>query len=304
MDSIVRENEEIGIGQDQLIKLVLILADKPKSEMSDLTADNADFAVNNAERIQLTCEVLRKFLVLTNNKNWFASGKNRSAIPLYVLAYHIFHSDIDNSMLPKMTDAYETQGGDCQRMKRWLRIALLNGIFSRGCGWVPYKTGINKLHGVIKKHKGKEFPIGELFQVCKNHPLHFFETVATAGKIDSFDRDYVFYLLYDCQPTVRIENVEHIHSRSRLMRAKVADEQINSIGNLALLDYVTNIRKSDLEVSVWLNSDTYVDQSTKSVYLKRHLIPEDQNLWKATSFAKFLSVRSQMIADKLNKYIQ
>ena len=28
LDSIVRENEEIGIGQDQLIKLVLILADK------------------------------------------------------------------------------------------------------------------------------------------------------------------------------------------------------------------------------------------------------------------------------------
>ncbi|MHB8065278.1 MAG: DUF262 domain-containing protein, partial [Ruminiclostridium sp.] len=92
LDTVVAENADIGIDQDVLIKLLLILNDKPSKEMSDLTAEDAEFATSNYERIQAALKALKKFLNATSNYNWFSATKNRSAIPLYFLTYHIFHN--------------------------------------------------------------------------------------------------------------------------------------------------------------------------------------------------------------------
>jgi hypothetical protein len=148
LDTVVAENKDIGVDQDTLIKLLLILNDKPTKEMSDLTAEDAEFATSNYERIQATLKALRQFLTVSNNVNWFAAAKNRSAIPLYFLAYHIFHSKTPTSKLNEMFIHFDTSDKEFHEMTIWLRISLLNKVFSRGCGWIPYKTGIKKIHTV------------------------------------------------------------------------------------------------------------------------------------------------------------
>lgn len=50
LDNVVAENSDIGIDQDILIKLLLILNDKPSKEMSDLMAEDAEFATMNVFR--------------------------------------------------------------------------------------------------------------------------------------------------------------------------------------------------------------------------------------------------------------
>ena len=87
LDNVVAENSDIGIDQDILIKLLLILNDKPSKEMSDLMAEDAEFAAMNNERIQATLRALKNFLNISGNYHWFATKKNRSAIPLYFLTY-------------------------------------------------------------------------------------------------------------------------------------------------------------------------------------------------------------------------
>lgn len=90
LDTVVAENADIGLKQDDFIKLLLILNDKPSKEMSDLTPEDAEFATSNFNRIQASLKALKNFLIVTSNYNWFSSSKNRSAIPLYFITYHIF----------------------------------------------------------------------------------------------------------------------------------------------------------------------------------------------------------------------
>lgn len=299
LDTVVAEYRDIGIDQDVLIKLLLILNDKPSKEMTDLTAEDAEFATSNFTRIQATLKALKSFLIVTQNFNWFSPAKNRSAIPLYFLSYYIFYSKVDTNNLNNIFEKFDTTDANFRTMSNWLCLSLLNKVFSRGCGWIPYKTGIKKIHSVMIKHKGSAFPIEELFDLYIYHPLRFQANV-NAANLDSFDQEYMFYLLYNGQQSIRNEDIDHIHPRTLLERNSVEDSKINSIGNLQLLDSGTNRgAKNGKELYEWIKND--IEPTNKQNYLKRHLIPSEPDLWKTESFESFLQKRSQLIADKINQ---
>lgn len=298
LDTVVAENASIGIDQDILIKLLLILNDKPSKEMSELTAEDAEFATSNYERIQLTLKALKKFLTVTTNITWFAATKNRSAIPLYFLAYHIFHSTTATNDLGSLFDHFDTNDKSCHDMAVWLRLSLLNKVFSRGCGWIPYKTGIKKIHLVMQKNKGKAFPKDELLRTYNAHPLHF-TGVVSENNLNEFDQEYIFYLIYNGQPTIRSEDIDHIHPRSLLLNEGMDEESINVIANYQLLDSGTNRgAKNGKKLSDWIN--THIDNANKQGYLNRHFIPQDVSLWKTENYCKFIESRAKMLVQKIN----
>ncbi|MCI8423669.1 MAG: DUF262 domain-containing protein [Lawsonibacter sp.] len=298
LDNVVSEHSDIGIDQDVLIKLLLILNDKPSKEMADLTAEDAEFATSNYTRIQAALKALKKFLYASANYYWFASAKNRSAIPLYFLTYHIFHSATLTDKLEEMFEHFDTNDKSCQDMAVWLRLSLLNRVFSRGCGWIPYKTGIKKIHAVMQDSKGKSFPKDRLFKVYENHPLRFVSTV-NENNLSEFDLEYVFYLIYNGLPTIRSEDIDHIHPRSLLLNAGFDEGVINHIVNYQLLDSGTNRgKKNGKELTDWINSG--VDASNRQGYLIRHLIPQDPSLWRTRNFVQFCEERAKMLVDKLN----
>ncbi len=301
LDTVVSENSDIGIDQDVLIKMMLILNDKPYKEMSDLTAEDAEFVTSHYERIHATLKTLKKFLTVTSNYNWFAAAKNRSAIPLYFLVYHIFYSKIETSALSNMFDRFDTNDKNCHNMAVWLRLSLLNKVFSRGCGWIPYKTGIRKIHEVMIKNKGADFPTEKLFEVYRYHPLYFYSNVA-ANNLDSFDQEYMFYLIYNGQPSIRSEDIDHIHPRSLLLNKGVDQLKINSIGNFQLLDSGTNRgEKNGKELRVWI--ENYIEVVNRQDYINRHLIPTYSELWKTEKFEEFLQERSKLLAEKIREFL-
>jgi hypothetical protein len=298
LDNVVAENSDIGIDQDVLIKLLLILNDKPSKEMSDLTAEDAEFATSNYERIQATLKALKKFLNATANYNWFSATKNRSAIPLYFLAYHIFYTNTSASALENMFNRFDTNDKNCQDMAVWLRLSLLNKVFSRGCGWIPYKTGIKKIHAVMQNNKGKPFPKDTLLRAYTTHPLRFIGGVSESN-LNEFDQEYVFYLIYNGQPTIRSEDIDHIHPRSLLIAAGIDEKIINNIINYQLIDSGTNRGdKNGKRLSEWINNN--VDATNRLGYLNRHFIPQDTVLWETEQFDKFLESRAKLLADKIN----
>lgn len=298
LDKVVSENLDIGIDQDVLIKLLLVLNDKPSKEMSDLTAEDAEFATSNYERIQTTLKALKNFLYASSNYNWFAAGKNRSSIPLYFLAYHIFYSEIHTDMLEDMFKHFDTNDKNFQNMVIWLRLSLLNKVFSRGCGWIPYKTGIRKIHKVMEKNKGKSFPKNSLFNVYKYHPLRFIPAISR-DSLSEFDQEYIFYLIYNGLPAIRNEDIDHIHPHSLLMAAGFDESIVNNIVNYQLLDSGTNRwEKNKKKLSDWIMN--CIDDANRKAYLDRHVIPQEPYLWEIENFEKFFEERAKLLADKIN----
>lgn len=301
LDTVVAENADIGLKQDDFIKLLLILNDKPSKEMSDLTPEDAEFATSNFNRIQASLKALKNFLIVTSNYNWFSSSKNRSAIPLYFITYHIFYSKTSTDQLSDIFSRFDTTDKSCQDMAVWLRLSILNKVFSRGCGWIPYKTGIRKIHAVMKENKGRSFPKDSLFTVYNYHPLYFYDKV-NENNINFFDQEYMLYLIYNGQPTVRSEDIDHIHPYSLLKRAGVDESRINNIANYQLLDSGTNRGiKNGKELADWIQN--CIDNSIQKGYLERHLIPRDKSLWKTENYDQFFVERSKLIAAKLNTYL-
>ena len=139
---------DIGIGQDEMVKLLFLLQDNFTKEVTDIVKEDADFAVANSERILKTLEVLRQVLVDAELYPYFYDG-GRSVIPLYFAAYHIFHKPQLIQALPGLYANYDANNPDFTNLKRWLYLSLLNGVFSRGKGWIPYRTGIHKILNVI-----------------------------------------------------------------------------------------------------------------------------------------------------------
>ena len=299
LDEIIKSYSEIGIGQDELIKLIFILQDNHRKEMVNVSAEDAKFAIEKKGRIEATLEALSRFLHSSKLYNYYIEG-NRSAIPLYFVAYYIFHQDIDENNLPSIFDRFDIKSETFNKIYRWVFISLLNGVFkSKGAGWIPYKTGIKKILEVIKEFKNDDFPEKEIYDLYRQHPLHFFEESITQKHLDRLDSSVVYYILYDCGRTVRQQDIDHIHPKSILEPKHVPWEKINAIANFQLLDSKTNRgEKNGKELKDWITNKDYVED--KDAYLSRHSIPTNPDLWNSDSFDEFLQQREQLLISKIN----
>lgn len=288
---------EIGINRRTIIRLMYVLTDHPiKNE--DSMKEEAGFIAEHKERIEKTLEALKKFLIASDHVEWFKiSGK--SVIPLYFLAYHIFYNPCDDEKLPNLFDNYDTNNPDFCAMQSWLKVSLLNRAFSYNCGWRAYSTGMTQIHKVMKGSQGKRFPISNLFTLYRERLNKFARNRITVNTLAFFDEDYMFYLTYGMpKSSVREEDIDHIHPRSRLKKAGIDESKINSFGNLQLLDIKDNRNgKRAKEFGDWIKIG--VLDETRPQYLKKHLIPEDTSLWYSDRFDDFLSARLQLIVDKI-----
>ncbi len=305
MESFLREMnaqfEDLGLTSENLVKLIFLLRDNSSKEMTSIDAADAQFAVDNMERIRCTIESLKKFLVCANLNDYYRNT-NRSFIPLFFVAYHIFYKTLSNDELKSYWDKFETTNTDFIPMKKWLTNSLLNGVFrSRGAGWVPYKTGIKKILDVLTNFKGKEYPVNELFNMYRNHPIHF-TTTYSIENLDNFDKEFLFYIVYGRVSQIRSNDIDHIMPYNILETLQYRTDEINSVKNFQLLDYGTNRgAKNGKPFAQWINNSDYVKD--KSEYIKRHLIPSDESLWDENNFMEFTARRGQLLVNKIIEYM-
>lgn len=59
--------EDIGLTQDNLIKLIFLLQDNHNKEMSSIEATDAEFAINNRERIKATIKAFKRLFTAFKN---------------------------------------------------------------------------------------------------------------------------------------------------------------------------------------------------------------------------------------------
>lgn len=301
LEKMLDEYADIGLSQDNLIKLIFLLQDDHKKEMASIESKDAEFAIINQERINNTLKSVKDFLTYAKLYDYYREG-NRSFIPIFFIAYHLFHKDIDTKTLAFYFDNFDTGNKDYPLMYDWIYHSLLNGVFrSRGAGWVAYKTGVRKLLVEIKDHKKKYFPKKELFGVYIEHPVVFNQSY-DVDKLDLLDRSFLYYLMYDRNQTIRIQDVDHIMPKSILSNLKYAWDDINSVKNFQLIDYSTNRgNKNGKPFSEWINNSLLV--SDKSFFLAKHLIPDDQEIWVESKFLRFIERRAELILAKIYIYV-
>jgi len=293
------EYQNIGLSQDNLVKLIFLLQDNYDKEMAAIEATDAEFAVHNRTRIEATLKALKDFLKYAKLYDYYKDS-NRSFIPLFIIAYHLFHKNKNDNSISNFFDNYETGNSDFASIRIWLINSLLNGVFSTGSGWVPYKTGIKKILKLIKNYKDKPFPVDGLFNIYKNHPVTFTINY-TKENIDKLDKDFVFYLMYDLSSANRTNDKDHIMPKSILKKCGYPQAKIDSIKNKQLLDPKTNRNaKNGKPFAQWINNSEYVKD--KQMYMSRHLIPNDESLWLEDRFEDFAEKRAELILEKILKY--
>ncbi len=299
LEKMLEEYEDIGLSQDNLIKLIFLLQDDHKKEMASIEAKDAEFAITNEDRINSTLKCVKDFLIHAKLYDYYRGG-NRSFIPLFFIAYHLFYKDKDTKSLAVYFDNFDAGNVDFPIMYEWIYHSLLNGVYrSRGAGWVAYKTGIRKLLAEIKKHKNKVFPKKELFNVYIEHPVVFTQSYKIEN-LDYLDRSFLYYLMYDRNQTIRNQDIDHIMSKSILASLKYGWDEINSIKNFQLIDYGTNRGiKNGKSFKKWMDNHVL----DKPSFVKRHLIPDDEGIWGEGRFSDFIEKRATLILAKISKYL-
>jgi len=297
IDVTLKEFSDITLDQDNLVKTIFLLQDNSKKEMAGIKAQDASFAVDNRDRITACLKATRKFLQYSSLYSYYKDG-GKSFIPLYFIIYFLFHKQITNQQIEVYFDNFDTGNVDFPLIKKWLYLSIINGVFrSRGSGWIPYRTGVNKILGIMSKNKNANFPYLEILKMYNGHPLVFTDII-TEDNLHTLDFSFIFYLIYDKMQTIRIQDIDHIHSKNKLQSISGLDENIiNDIFNFQLLDYGTNRgEKSNLQLKYWI--ENFVQD--KDAYLKKHLIPNDETLWVEENYTSFLSARKLLIMDKIH----
>ena len=301
LEEALSKYSDIGLSQDNLIKLIFLLRDNHKKEMTEIDAEDSQFAIESKERIENTLSSLRKFLQYSDLYNYYKDS-NRSFIPLFFIAYHIFYKQINNANILKYFDNYDAGNPEFERIKKWIYFSLINGVFrSRGAGWIPSKTGVRKILERIKTCKNNDFPTSTLFNVYREYGVTFRENF-NSSNLDNLEGSFLYYLIYDRKPTVRTQDIDHIMPLSILESKKYDWAKINSIKNYQLLDSGTNRgQKNSKPFSVWINNSRFVDN--KTAFVQKHLIPTNENIWSEDKFEEFIEARAALIMEKIKNYL-
>jgi len=290
----IKDFSDIGLGQDEVIKYIFLLQDNHKKELTDVEKSDSDFIRNNRDRILNSLRGVKQFLKASGLYDFFVEQKP-SVIPLYFIGYHLFHKTSVNTEDLKNYFRNVEDNIDYKLMYKWVYLSLLQKIFRRkGAGWIAYKTGVRKILEVIKIYKDKDFPMNEIFEVYINHPLRF-ERRIDENKLDDYDLEFVMYILYGRK--FRKEDIDHIHPISILKSKGYEADKINTVANYQLLDYGINRGdKSNKELKDWIEG-----LENKEDYLKRHLIPNNPELWISDNYEQFLVERKKLIKSKLEE---
>ncbi|WP_452231396.1 GmrSD restriction endonuclease domain-containing protein [Lacinutrix sp. MEBiC02595] len=292
----IRDFDDIGFGQDEVIKLLFILQDNHKKNIADISETDSNFITENEIRIKNSLIGTRGFLKNSNLYEFYNKNKP-SIIPLYFIAYHLYHLDVNDDKLNTYFDTFDTSNQDFKLIENWLKLSMLNKVFRRrGAGWTAYSTGIRKILEVCSKNKNQLFPKDALYEMYYNHGLDFSDEIKEEW-LHSYDFDFLMYLIYDRPKTFRINDIDHIHPKSILESNEVEWNKINNVANFQLLDMGTNRgEKNGKEFEEWTRN--YVKNITD--YTKIHLIPENKILWKSNNFERFLEKRQNLMVEKLN----
>ena len=194
--------------------------------------------------------------------------------------------------------------GNADRIRRWLIMALLKGAFGRASDGLlrEIRANIQAL-----PPQGGDFPVGAINATIEKTGLSTsFEDNAVDEvlglKYGGQQTFLALSLLYDDAAWGTMQfHQDHIFPRGAFKPRELGSlnrldwiDKKDRLGNLCLLLGSENIAKQDMGLVEWL-------ESREPGFLKRHLIPENRELWTFERFPDFLKAREALIRDRIKQ---
>jgi hypothetical protein len=283
-----KAQSKASLSQDFVLKACLVLLDLPVayriSSFNKATCDRiADYWTEIKQALTQTVEAA----------SWFGiTGPTlRSANTLIPIAYYLYRNPGTRLNSEEKEDAAKAQV-----IRRWLILALLNGVFGGSSD-----SMLSKLRETIKRHgeNGRMFPIEELDAASRQ-----------AKRIPTSDKEAIKEIL-DLQygwPVTRLAQTllfdergwgvipyecDHIFPLDGFSKHfKQYKDLANKFGNLTLISAPANNEKRATPFEEWIGKQ-------EPAFLERHLIPQSPELWKFDKFPDFLKERERLILERL-----
>ncbi len=285
---LTKTQSKTPLSQDFVLKACLVLLDLPVayriSSFNKATCDRiSDYWTEIKQALTSTVEAA----------NWFGiSGPTlTSGNALIPIAYYLYRNP-ETRLLGEDRDG----SSKAQAIRRWLIMALLNGVFGGSSD-----SMLSKHREAIKRHgeNGRMFPVTELDSATRQG-----KRIATNDK-DAVKRLLDFQygkpvtklaqsLLFDERSWGVIScDCDHIFPQDGFNKYfKQYREMANKFGNLTLLSPNVNNEKRAAPFEEWICTQ-------EAAFLERHLIPQMPELWKFERFPEFLRERERLILDRL-----
>lgn len=288
------------LDKDFIMKSCLVLSDLPVAyKVRNFNNQNLALIQSKWEEIKSAIE---RAVDLTNT---FGIDRDTltSANALIPVAYYLFQH-------PHFTLRGETTFDvrNAVAARRWLTMALLNNVFGGSSDSI-----LANIRGVLHKHKDTDdFPINEVNkEIARSGRTSFFNEQAIENFLSITYSERLAFLalsiLYDDNNWGTLPfHQDHIFPQSMftwkfMNEAGFSREEWGRynrlkdyIANLELLLFNENQEKSNLPFDRWIETR---DVSFK----KRHLIPDNPELWRFENFEQFIDERERLIVQRLDQ---
>jgi len=285
--------------KDFIMKNCLVLGDLPVAyKVQNYTEENLTKMERNWPKVKVAIERCVKCV-----NSFGLYEKNITAKNALIPIIYYFYL---NPTVTLMTGShYDVKNASI--IRRWLIASLLNNAFGGS------SDSLLSIIRTILKDLGPnhDFPMGEInTKISESGRRGDFDDIALSSmlKIEYRDKEafLALSLLYDDNNWGDKEiNQDHIFPEDMFKYSKWEDagqenewweyyEPSNRIGNLELLTQNENLEKLNKPFEKWISTR---DPS----FLKRHLIPEEPELWKLENFKQFIATREGLIKERISR---
>lgn len=296
-----RLNSELArrnsFNKDFIMKSCLVLSDLPVAyKVSNFNNQSLDLIKKNWTTIKAAIE---KAVSLINIFGIDAETLT-SANALIPISYYFFQHE---RLILTTGSVFDIKNASIVR--KWVVMSLLNNVFGGSSDSI-----LTNIRAVLQNNKDDEnFPLTEINK-----------EIARSGRISSFNEDSIerflqitysqrlsflaLSLLYDENNWgIMSYQRDHIFPQSLFTRKSLEESGIpqtewynfymrDYISNLELLSPQENQEKSGIPFDEWI-------KTRDSSFKKKHLIPDDPELYKLENFNKFVEERDKLITDRL-----
>ncbi|WP_373479227.1 DUF262 domain-containing protein [Geminocystis sp.] len=288
--------------RDFILKTCLTLLDKgARYEVNKFRNEEVrQDIIKNWDKITDAIKKVKDFL---STQTFLRSDK---ALPSYLtlipLIYFIYHYPNE---WKKSTDKKD--------IKNYLFRTLISGAFSGNPD--------NLIDKCIETINQKQtFDVTEIFQTIRNNGrnLEISQESILSENYTSKSIHLLFNIWYpQADYTSSFSGnalqIDHIFPQSSLKKETIVNpetgrqvmkyqkEQRNQIANCMLLTREENLEKTDKPLKQWLKhkrSEFNNDEKKLEKYLKRHLIPTNEELWEMDKFEEFIEARKALILEE------
>lgn len=295
--------EGFNFDKDFVLKSSLVLTDRP-----DIGFNVENFDRANMQAIEESWETAVRQPLIRAAELAAALGYHgktlTSANVLIPVAYYLKRIGS-----PANFATHPDHGNDRAKLRRWLIVGLLKGVFS-----AKTDTLLNAVRGAIQEHVGSGFPSEAIETTLFGHgiSLKFSKDELDLLLHIEYGKRGAFSVLAAAYPALNTHfkfHLDHMFPKSKFTRRKLkaagvaeADidfylESFNSLANLQLLEGIANHAKLDVPYGEWIQP-LREKPAEWDQYCAQHLVPKLPD-YGIAAFRAFFEGRRELLLDKL-----